>query len=110
MFSEQSNRLVSDPALLGNQAWQSQMTAVLATLRATGVELQATGPVPEAAAPLDATLKSIGRDLVALADEYASGIDAQSVTRVNAALQRMQAIGPKFEQAAEQAGALAQGG
>ena len=101
---------MSDPALLGDQGWQSQMTAVLATMRATGAELQAPGPVPEAAAPLDATLKSIGRDLATLAEEYAAGMEARSVPRINAALQRMQAIGPKFDQAAAQFNALAQGG
>ena len=101
---------MSDPVLLGDQAWQSEMAAALATMRATGAELQAPGPVPEAAGPLDATLKSLGRGLATLADEYAAGMEARSVPRINAALQRMQTIGPKFDQAAEQFNALAQGG
>jgi hypothetical protein len=79
-------------------------------VRAAGAELQAPGPVPEAAAPLDATLKSLGRDLVALADEYAAGLEARSLPRVNAALQRIQTIRPELDRAAEQFNALTQAG
>jgi hypothetical protein len=86
------------------------MTAVLQPLRAAGAELQASGPVPEPAAPLDASLKSIGQDLAALADDYAAGVEAQSLERINAAVERLDVIGPKFERAQEQLDALAAGG
>jgi hypothetical protein len=109
-FSERSDRLASDPALLDDPAWRSEAATALAAVRAAGAELQAPGPVPEGAAPLDATLKPLGRDLVALADEYAAGLEARSLPRVNAALQRIQTIRPEIDRAAEQFNALTQAG
>jgi outer membrane biosynthesis protein TonB len=110
LLAEQTNRLASTPAALGDPTWRAQTATVLTTMRATGAELQASAQVPEAAASLDASLQAIGRDLVSVADEYGTGVQAQDPARINSAGRRLEALSTRTQQATLQFNALAQGG
>ena len=95
-----NNQLVLDPA------WRAESNRLLGETRRLGGELQAYAPVPAQASALDATLKSIGRDLVYFADETAAGINNLDVTRLNNGKARLEAIQPKIEVGKQQIAAL----
>jgi hypothetical protein len=91
-----------------DQTWRVQTALALAAMSTVGKELRGyPSPVPKAAEPLDNTLKSIGTDLVYIADEYTAGVDNMNTGRLNNAARRMQGVGEKAGSAIRQVQALA---
>jgi hypothetical protein len=108
-LGEQSTRLSNTPALLSDQTWRTQTAVVLGLMKNTGEEMQKYEPVPKELESLDDTMVSLGKDLVYIADEYATGLDGPNAARIRNATTRMQGIGPKTSLATTQIQQLLRG-
>ena len=103
-FATQEALAKDNPSLLSDMRWRQDTAATLLLLEQTGQDLQHHSPVPPDLAVLNEECIALGKDLVALATDYAKGIDESSLSRAAAAVDdqrsanaRLQKIAGLFE-------------
>jgi hypothetical protein len=101
-LGEQSLKTRENPDLARDPDWRAQTNAVLDLLKTAGQEIQRYEPVPPAAQALNATIVSLGADLVDVAEEYGAALDEGDAERMASAASRSRAILPKTSQATSQ--------
>jgi hypothetical protein len=93
-ISDQSGLVGDDPPLLRDRIWQTATALYLTRLRSAGKALQQRADkVPPDMVEVDGLLLSVGRDMVAVADDYAKGVDTLDVTYITQASERMDSMG-----------------
>lgn len=94
-FADLASRLEAQPTLLFDPDWRREMGTTLGVLRGSGLAMQEIPDPPVALVAIDEQVKSMGRDMVYVADELAAGLDGGGVGRINNATARLAVLNQK---------------
>lgn len=99
LLSTQSSAASQNIALIRDSDWQLTTLAALAVLKSEGQNIQTYDPVPSDAKDLDVFIVAMGKDLIYIAEQYATGIDRINATNIGNAVDRMGIANAKAVQA-----------
>lgn len=110
-LATQSEQASQNPRVIATNDWRIKTGVALGFMKNSGENLQKyPGTVTPELRRLDGLMKGLGSDLVAVADEFAAGLDQGSVARINTATARMNAATQKMQEATAEVQQLNRGG
>jgi hypothetical protein len=91
-LSEQAGIAGQNALIVKTAAWQAQTVPYLAVLRLSGAEMRQPPVVPERFAAIQIDMRAMGTQLVAVANDFAAGVDGFDATLIRRAAAGMERV------------------
>ena len=100
-IGDRSSTVASDPLLLFDENWQTQISETLAGVQLCGEQLSSKRVVPSGFEEIDALLIQAGEEAIMVVEDYAYGIDNFDIDAILSSVEHMNQFSEYIQQATE---------